>query len=73
MISIFLLEREAVVKALREKGCEELDSPLAEHSAWRSPWGEAFFVPEVGPDRMTPAWTLEEIMEAVEESKPACH
>lgn len=73
MISIFLLARDQVVANLTEQGCEELESPIPEHSAWRSPWGEAFFVPEVGPDRMTPAWKLEEIVEAVAKSKPHCN
>jgi hypothetical protein len=73
VISVFLLDRETVAKTLREKGCQELESPIPEHSAWRSPWDESFFVPEVGPDRMTPAWTLEEIIESVDKSKPDCH
>jgi hypothetical protein len=73
VISIFLLTKEQVATKLKETGCTELESPMEEHSAWKSPWGDAFFVPQVGPDKMTPAWTLEEILEDIAKSKPACN
>ena len=73
MISIYLLTKEQVAKALVEKGCTELPSPLPEHSAWRSPWGTAFLVPQVGPDLMTAAFKLEDIIEEIAQSKPDCH
>jgi hypothetical protein len=71
VISVLLLSRDKVCDSLAALGCAELTSPLPDHSAWNSPWGEAFFVPEVGPDRMTPAWTLEDIMEAIAAAKPS--
>ncbi len=73
MISDYLLSRQEVAEALTEKGCEALQSPLPEHSAWRSPWGDAFFVPEVGPDSRTVQWKFLEILAAVDASKPECH
>lgn len=75
MVSVHLLTEEQVESILTKRGCEKLDSPLEEHSAWKAPWGDgfSFFVPQVGPDKMTPEWTLREIIEAIDKNKPLCN
>jgi len=73
VISIFLLSRDKVEKALADKGCTQIESPLPEHSAWTTACGNSFLVPQVGPDLMTPAWTLEEIIEDIDKNKPTNH
>lgn len=73
MISVRLLTRDEVAAQLESIGCERAENLLPEHSTWKSPWGDHYFVPEIGPDGMTPAYVLTNITTAIRDSKPRCN
>lgn len=65
MISVRMLTGDEVKEQLEEVGCTKhnnMPGMPAEHGLWRSPKGDFFFVPEIGPDCMCSAWRLQEIM-----------
>lgn len=68
-----MLTRDEVAEQLVAMGCEQIDTLLPDHSTWRSPWGEHFFIPEVGPDGFTPEYVLEGVIRYVIDSKPRCN
>lgn len=63
MIATRLLPKQTVTKKLRAEGCTRVEAdPIPDHSYWKTNGGFYFFVPEVGPDKMTPELVFHEIL-----------
>lgn len=73
MIAVRLFAKQTVTKKLKSKGCNRLESPIADHSYWRTPFGFHFFVPELGPDKRCPEHVLNSILADIERRKPTNH
>jgi hypothetical protein len=75
MIAIRLLSRNEVEKRLAEFGCKKVDEetdPMDRMywwSYWRTSWGFHFYIPELGPDRMTPAERFDGIIADIREQQ----
>lgn len=71
MIAVKLLTREEVAEQLAALGCEPVpQEQIPEHSVWRTAYGMAFLIPEVGPDHMTSELSLARAMEQIREYAP---
>ena len=71
MIAGMLLTKAQVHKTLIDNGfidTSEVFDGIVPHRFWKSPWGENFSVPD--EDFVCAAWTLKEIIESVNLSKP---
>lgn len=71
MISVRLLTQDEVAAQLQAEGCDPVrQQAIPEHSLWRTAYGQAFLVPEIGPDRMTAAPSLERIIASIRSNAP---
>lgn len=63
MVAARLLPKQTVSKKLKAEGCEKVsDSVIPDHSYWKTQTGLYFYVPEIGPDKMTPELVFHEII-----------
>lgn len=63
MIAPRLLSKQTVTKRLKAEGCTRIEPEvIPDHSYWRTASGFYFYVPELGPDHMTPEIAFLEIL-----------
>lgn len=71
MIAVRLLTRDEVAEQLAAEGCEPVTQQVfPDHSLWRTAYGMAFLLPEVGPDFMTAAPALERAIAQIRAHAP---
>ena len=67
MIASRLIPKQTVTKKLHKMGCERVDE-IDGHSYWKTKKGFHFFVPELGPLKMTPETVFYEILADISKS-----
>ena len=70
MSALHLLRPEEVAEQLHALGCYWGSDIDERTQLWFTPWGFAFTIPMIGPDRLCPKVALFEVMADIERTRP---